>query len=113
MNHNDNERATFDPGTGHVTFPTTQLPCPEWCDGPVGHGFDSDDHGGLVRNHEHAVGALGVLVVMEEHADVDDGPVTLAHCRVELPERLVLEASQLAEFEADVREARGILEQAS
>jgi hypothetical protein len=91
MSDNTNERATFDPATGRVTFPTTQLPCPDWCTLPAGHPFDNDlKDGTLCRYHEARVGRAEdrsrhdreplvdfVRVVADEFATADDGPVVL------------------------------------
>lgn len=71
--------------------PTT-LPCPDWCDGPTGHGFpDQLPDGKLMRYHEATIGSFpyrdmythsvkveSVRVVAEERAISNDGPVTMS-----------------------------------
>jgi hypothetical protein len=54
-------------------LPTIDRPCPPWCEMPTGHGWDSEDLGGLfdVRGHGLDVGT------------VDGGDASVSICNFE------------------------------
>jgi len=63
--------------TGHHPLGSTDLPCPPWCERPVGHPFDGRPRhdGGLVARQHWITVEDAVVVACDEEAVDDSGPV--------------------------------------
>ncbi len=62
----------------------TDLPCPDWCGQPSGHGFDSEVSGGsgvLARWHEVSV---GTIATRRPGSEGESGKVYVDLCSEEL-----------------------------
>jgi hypothetical protein len=60
-------------------LPTIDRPCPEWCELPHGHGWDSEDLGGLIEIRGHGLtigtvdgGSVSVSIYNLESSTVGD-----------------------------------------